>query len=265
MSVNTPSLFDMTSLEPQPDLELSVQPSAAHRDSHTIVGELVFDKFAQKDPVVGVKKEEEDHTPLLSFDLQLTEPAMPSEELQPDVVEAFFSSTDSTPMFEFETLESDPKAWSSLFNDDIPVTVADAAQVVESVEREPVAETAAPATTIDTKSFLPTPVIEDAKLQSKKKRASTSGAVQKPEKVDRLGVIAYNRKSRASPLTPVIPESDDPVALKRARNTEAARRSRARKLQRMNQLEEKVEDLLQRNSELENEVARLRALLGGQC
>lgn len=109
-------------------------------------------------------------------------------------------------------------------------------------------------------------MIEDVKISAScNKKKSSAGAVQKPCKLDHLGVVTYNRKSRAAPLTPIIPESDDPVAMKRAKNTEAARRSRARKLQRMNQLEDKVEELLKRNTELEQEVASLRALLGGQC
>lgn len=82
-------------------------------------------------------------------------------------------------------------------------------------------------------------------------------------KTDHLGCTAYNRKQRSLPLNPiVIPETGDSAAVKRARNTEAARRSRARKMERMNQLEDKVEVLLKRNEELESEVERLRSLLG---
>lgn len=54
----------------------------------------------------------------------------------------------------------------------------------------------------------------------------------------------------------------DSAALKRAKNTEAARRSRARKMERMAQLEEKVEDLMNENSKMCDEVERLKALLG---
>ncbi len=84
-------------------------------------------------------------------------------------------------------------------------------------------------------------------------------------KRDHLGCIPYNRKHRSTPLTEiVIPEGADNAAQKRARNTEAARRSRARKMERMNQLEEKVEELISRNKELEDEVARLRKLTSGK-
>lgn len=80
-------------------------------------------------------------------------------------------------------------------------------------------------------------------------------------KKDQHGLTAYNRKPRQAPLSPiVVEEGADSVAVKRARNTEAARRSRARKMERMSQLEDRVEELLNRNKELEAEVARLRAL-----
>lgn len=81
------------------------------------------------------------------------------------------------------------------------------------------------------------------------------------EKVDHLGCVTYAKKLRSLPLTPVITETGDPVSLKRARNTEAARRSRARKMERMSQLEDRVESLLSDKSLLESEVARLKELL----
>lgn len=63
-------------------------------------------------------------------------------------------------------------------------------------------------------------------------------------------------------------DTADTVFVKRARNTEAARRSRARKLERMTQLEHKVDELLavqnalqQHNLRLRQENARLKAQL----
>uniref|UniRef100_A0A060T9E4 ARAD1D11286p n=1 Tax=Blastobotrys adeninivorans TaxID=409370 RepID=A0A060T9E4_BLAAD len=51
---------------------------------------------------------------------------------------------------------------------------------------------------------------------------------------------------------------EERARLKRARNTEAARRSRARKTERMQELEERCDQLTERNRELEAEVLRLR-------
>lgn len=97
-------------------------------------------------------------------------------------------------------------------------------------------------------------------------RASTvdtsSSRVTKPKKrVDHLGLTLVSKKPRSASLQPIKVDSTDPVALKRAKNTEAARRSRARKMERMAQLELKVEELLSDKKGLEQEVIRLRELL----
>lgn len=78
---------------------------------------------------------------------------------------------------------------------------------------------------------------------------------------DKLGCTPYTRKQRNAPLPPVIPKGEDLASMKRARNTEAARRSRARKMERMAQLEEKCEGLLQENDSLKKQVETLKALL----
>ena len=199
-----------------------------------------------------------------------------SNELDAAVVDAFFSSsTDSTPMFEYDTIgqsnssSSDPKEWTSLFDDDIPIVTEEDVMLndkaIESTETNVSSLNSFELESMTT--FLPTPIIEDEELKPISKKINSNNRISKKksdDKIDHLGVVAYNRKTRTAPLTPVITKSDDPVALKRARNTEAARRSRARKLQRMNQLEEKVESLLSRNNELENEVTRLKNLLNLQ-
>ncbi|RJE19538.1 control protein [Aspergillus sclerotialis] len=53
------------------------------------------------------------------------------------------------------------------------------------------------------------------------------------------GVNARQRK----PLPPIKYDADDPVAVKRARNTEAARKSRARKLKRQDDMEARIAEL----------------------
>lgn len=97
-------------------------------------------------------------------------------------------------------------------------------------------------------STLPTPML-DAKPRKK-------------SKVDHLGCVTYSKKQRSQPLQPIVVDDiSDPVALKRAKNTEAARRSRARKMERMNQLEDKVEVLVGEKQALQDEVDRLKELL----
>lgn len=69
------------------------------------------------------------------------------------------------------------------------------------------------------------------------------------------------KKARQPLLPPIDVDASDPAALKRAKNTEAARRSRARKLEKMNVLENKVDALSKEKAALENEVFRLKDLL----
>ena len=102
-----------------------------------------------------------------------------------------------------------------------------------------------------TQSNLSTPIIDTQSKVTKNKKA----------KVDHLGCISYSKKQRSELLVPVVTETGDPMSMKRARNTEAARRSRARKLERMNQLEVKVEELIGEKTDLANEVLRLKEIL----
>ncbi|GME93530.1 hypothetical protein B5S31_g3832 [[Candida] boidinii] len=103
-----------------------------------------------------------------------------------------------------------------------------------------------------------------ADVDSKKRSRSMASATTDfpPAKKDKLGCTKYTRKQRSIALQPVVPASSDVVSVKRARNTEAARRSRARKMERMVQLEDKCESLLQENEDLKSEVAKLKAMLG---
>lgn len=78
---------------------------------------------------------------------------------------------------------------------------------------------------------------------------------------DKLGCTPYTRKQRSNPLPPVVAKGEDIASLKRARNTEAARRSRARKMERMSQLETKCEDLMKENETLKAQLESLKLLL----
>ncbi|CAK7897638.1 general control transcription factor Gcn4p [[Candida] anglica] len=103
-----------------------------------------------------------------------------------------------------------------------------------------------------------TPLLDVSKPVS---LANNTTFAEKTDKVDHLGCVTYSKKQRTQPLNPVKADVSDPVLLKRARNTEAARRSRARKMERMGQLEVRVEGLLRDKSDLESEVSRLKELL----
>ncbi|QLQ81590.1 hypothetical protein HG537_0F03510 [Torulaspora globosa] len=212
----------------------SFESSNGAGDRQPIVGELIFDSF--------IKKEENQEHETIDF----------------------FSQDDEnlTPIFENATVNNvSPSEWGSLFDNEIPISSEDVFNFSPQELVDESSQSADPQLEISAKSFLPTPVFEEAKLSSK-----SCGRVSKKSspKVDHLGVTSYNRKVRTIPLSPVVADADDPVALKRARNTEAARRSRARKTQRMNELELKVEQLLKRNQELEQEIQRLNSIISSK-
>ncbi|KAK9478691.1 hypothetical protein V1514DRAFT_49574 [Lipomyces japonicus] len=100
---------------------------------------------------------------------------------------------------------------------------------------------------------------------------STDGSVVgiSERKRKRVTSQSYTRRPRADPLPPiVVNNAKDEVALKRARNTLAARRSRERKMLRLTDLEQQVEELIKekqqafdRIEQLEAELAKARGLL----
>ena len=110
--------------------------------------------------------------------------------------------------------------------------------------------TASPIPSTSCKRSFSTACLEDSESESSKK--------------DSLGCTPYTRKQRNNPLPPVVPKGEDVASMKRARNTEAARRSRARKMERMSQLEDKCNDLLKENDDLKAQVQALKQLLGQQ-
>lgn len=213
-------------------------------------------------PTAGHVSGDVDHSPILVHTDVLD--SVFSTNLDADDVNGY----NGTPMFDDLDFMIDgckvnsKEDWVSLFKDDDPVD-AKFANKEESLDDLvgddfkvsfdfiPVVPKVKQLETPST-PMLSTPIMDEfTPLENDKKRKS----------VDHLGCVSYAKKQRSQPLKPIATESGDPIAMKRARNTEAARRSRARKMERMSQLEEKVEDLLQDKSELQDEVARLREIL----
>lgn len=209
-----------------------------------------------------------------------------------DVLDSVFSTTledndqfqDHTPMFdELDFIIDGAKVnskddWVSLFGgeshdlpkDDCVVKDEDLDEVLFCEQGEQTDGTISMASSSSSPSFtestvtlstntssFSTPVIDQKFLKSKAKPSK----VTKKRSIDHLGVTSFNKKTKIQDLPPIKLDNADPVAMKRAKNTEAARRSRARKMERMSQLEFKVEELLEDKSKLENEVIRLRELL----
>ncbi|PKS12846.1 hypothetical protein jhhlp_000186 [Lomentospora prolificans] len=99
-------------------------------------------------------------------------------------------------------------------------------------------ESALPADQLVTSSASPSDC-PDVAVSKKKKSATTSPGRHS-------SVAGVNARRREKPLPPIIVEDpSDVVAMKRARNTLAARKSRERKAQRLEELEERIMKLEQ--------------------
>ncbi|KAL6950927.1 hypothetical protein ACO0QE_000209 [Hanseniaspora vineae] len=131
--------------------------------------------------------------------------------------------------------------------------------VLEEDEKLPVTKTKSKTETAKVANTSSKPKAKVNKVTKTKRSTSPSTSTSTSPKLDQLGIVSYTTKKRSMPLTEIkIDELQDPVELKRAKNTEAARRSRARKFQRMQQLEDKVAELLEINASLVKEIERLK-------
>ena len=162
-----------------------------------------------------------------------------------------------SPLFENAEIE-DSNSWESLFNDVAPD---------HPPAKESTLLTTDPSFTpvIKDEPSSPAPLTSDSSesksLKRKRQTSVDSSASSNDYKKDALGITAYNRKPRSIPLSPIVVDESagDSVLVKRARNTAAARRSRARKLERMTQLEAKVEELISQNNSLLSENKKLKS------
>ena len=86
-----------------------------------------------------------------------------------------------------------------------------------------------------------------------RKRSSTIASSPLINGTRHSSVAGVNARKRDKPLPPILVDQDDPVALKRARNTAAARKSRAKKVEEREGLEGTISALQARVAELEAE------------
>ncbi len=194
----------------------------------------------------------------------------PLEMLMPPTSFDENSDFDVTPMFGDVGLD-ESKNWSSLFDDLVEnseLSKSGPSSLLTSnvVSSPTVEELNTKKRTFSETELSPSPSTSDYSNFS----SPAPGTIVLPAtkrkitvKKDHLGITTYNRKHRTAPLGQiVVPQGADAATLKRARNTEAARRSRARKMDRMKQLEDKIDSLMNKNSDLEDEVKRLKKLVG---
>lgn len=139
-----------------------------------------------------------------------------------------YFSQDASPMFQTEMdLGPGHEEWDSLFptNDDTFAMAFDQAAALD-----------APAVVSKPKSIKPlaSPMIRDVSSPGQSPAPRTT--------IKHSSVSGVNARQR-KPLPPIKFNSNDPVAMKRARNTEAARKSRARKLEKQGEMEVRIAEL----------------------
>ncbi|KAK9315174.1 hypothetical protein V1524DRAFT_363402 [Lipomyces starkeyi] len=202
----------------------------------------------------------------------------PPSSIDPDsslLTSPFDSPNDlyeASPMFDPRDM-GNPDQWSSLFGDaskpipppPAPAPLSDSTIPVHagrsSMVRRSISVSVSPS-----ESPLPEERSESPEGVIVAADGSVVGISERKRK--RVTSQSYSRRPRVEPLPPiVVDDAEDCIAVKRARNTLAARRSRERKMLRLTDLEKQVDELtreresaLERIKELESEVARLRGL-----
>ncbi|KAK9240310.1 hypothetical protein V1525DRAFT_226308 [Lipomyces kononenkoae] len=186
---------------------------------------------------------------------------------------------ESSPIFDPRDV-GNPDQWSSLFVDvphaipppPAPAPLSDSIVVPAPMDngRRRLSSRSTSVSVSPSESPLPEEVQEDGSEFTEGVIVAADGSIVgiSERKRKRVTSQSYSRRPRAEPLPPiVVDDAEDSIAVKRARNTLAARRSRERKMLRLTDLEKQVDELvherdlaLQRVKDLEAEVARLRDL-----
>lgn len=140
----------------------------------------------------------------------------PSPYQSPD-----FDVYDVSPNFGTTDFESGPNTWFSLFPDQVAMPEQTTHLIPESPAQ-------------------PTEDVEDVSPPAPARRKSGGS----PGAGRHASVAGVNSRRRDKPLPPIVVEDpSDTVAMKRARNTLAARKSRERKAMRFDELEERIRKL----------------------
>jgi hypothetical protein len=153
----------------------------------------------------------------------------------PDVGQSPYlnDSFDTSPMFHADPMDSSIAThnWFSLFPENETKPSPPALPVAPALERS--ISTSSMARSTPSSAGSPAPVILDG---SHRRKSSTTGSP-----ATNAGVTKPRR--RKAPLPPIAVDPNDKIALKRARNTLAARDSRQRKFDHVQTLEKQVEEL----------------------
>ncbi|CAN6648760.1 hypothetical protein TRVA0_023S01090 [Trichomonascus vanleenenianus] len=173
------------------------------------------------------------HTPMnLSYDFVLMNSENASVVSAPEMG-AGAGGGDQLCMFEEK---SNPETWSPLFEDSNSPLAKEEPVTPPNLRKRSASEVS-------------------TALEEDRARALSLEAMRKKVKLSTPPASSLEKKD----LPPVVVQNpNDPAAVRRAKNTEAARRSRAKKNERIEHLEALVSELMSKNSMLEAENAVLR-------
>lgn len=189
--------------------------------------------------------------------------SVPSSANIPDLTPSseMLETPDTSPMFADNLMfPAESNDWSSLFPENNPLFPEDAPLFPEDNSfAQPKAPVAPTLSRQDSAS---------STTDSRKRSLGTPSASASPMGVGvRPSAVAGVRK-KSKPLAPIeLDKITDPVAVKRARNTAAARKSREKRVNQMETLEAELQQQKDRNATLEARIAQLEAenaLLKGQ-
>ena len=105
---------------------------------------------------------------------------------------------------------------------------------------------------------------EEISMPSPKARSPSSAPSPSSRQATKPSTVAGVNARQRKPLPPIRFDSCDPVAMKRARNTEAARKSRARKLERQDVMERRIAELEKSLEEAEQREQYWKAMAQAQ-
>lgn len=213
-----PDIFDLSTNQFIDDFEVSAEPTMFSQQFMNSGLGAVTDPLAG--PPAGTVSPK---------DLMMDASAPPSTSFT-DLSTPFFDSPgyfsqETSPMFPGDNeLAPGHEEWESLFpvNDGFSSTNLDDLSAAVS----------APPKTVPPP---PSPMVRAASSPGQSTGTSRNGSSTSTTKHSSISGVGSHRRTK--PLPPIKYDPDDPVAVKRARNTEAARKSRARKLERQEEME----------------------------